>query len=49
MRQFLCARKYENENESDAASAACFQNIKYQVEYNVMYVDSIGDSLLTFL
>ena len=29
MRQFLCARKCENENESDAASAACFQNIKY--------------------
>ena len=35
MRQFLCARKCENENESDAASAACFQNIKYQVDDNV--------------
>ena len=25
----------KNENETDAASTACFQNIKYQVEDNV--------------
>ena len=36
MLQFLFARKLENENETDAASAACFQNIKYQEEDNVL-------------
>ena len=35
MLQFLCAQNVTNENETDAASAACFQNIKYQVEDNV--------------
>ena len=35
MLQFLGAQKCENENETDAASVACFQNMKYQVEDNV--------------
>ena len=35
MFHFLGARKYKTENETDAASAAYFQNIKYQVEDNV--------------
>ena len=32
---FFAFENAKNENETDAASAACFQNIKYQVEYNV--------------
>ena len=35
MLQCLCARKCENENETDTESAACFQNVKYEEEDNV--------------
>ena len=32
---FLALENVKHENETDAASAACFQNIKYQVEDNI--------------
>ena len=32
---FFALENMKNENETDTASAACFQNIKYQVEDNV--------------
>ena len=35
MLQFLALENVINENETDVASAACFENIKYQVEDNV--------------
>ena len=45
MLHFLKARNVKNENETDAESTACFQNIKNQLECNVLvYIDSIGDS-----
>ena len=46
----LVLENVKNINETDAASAVCFQNIEYQVEDNVwsVFIDSIGDSLLTF-